>query len=124
MNDKDLIRRGDAEEARDELVRVLNYINTSGTLDYADYCELFDTIERVFNALKAVPQEMTAREYTVAREKMCDSFYPCDEGCPIWDFMRKRGESSCPDFEASHPFDFIAIVEKWAREHPEVKDER
>lgn len=66
-----------------------------------------------------VPQEMSAVEYTAAREKMCDSFYPCDEGCPIWDFMRKRGESSCPDFEVSHPFDFIAIVEKWAREHPE-----
>ena len=111
MNNKDLIRRGDAEEARDELVRVLNCINSSGTLDYADYCELFNTIEREFGALKFVPREMSARELLLTEERMLrDDADAYREYAPLaWN--RKVDEA-------------VAFAEQWAREHPEeVKDE-
>lgn len=51
MSDKDLISREAVENARDEIIRTLNYINSSGRLDYEDYCELFDTINREFLVL-------------------------------------------------------------------------
>lgn len=112
MSDNDLIKRGDAEEARDEIVRVLNYINTSGTLDYADYCELFDTIERVFDALKAVPHEMTAREYIITEER-CKSWCLSNSGC-----------ESCRYHEfcwadAIEPEEYLRFYTLWAKEHPE-----
>lgn len=116
MSDNDLIKRGDTEEARDELVRVLNYINSSGTLDYADYCELFNTIERVFDALKAVPQEMSAREFLKARNRLCASYESgaCSE-CPLYAW--------CGDDEVIWDMKLLSIVDKWVQEHPERSED-
>lgn len=130
MSDKDLIKRGDTEEARDELVRVLNYINSSGTLDYADYCELFNTIKRVFDALKAVPQEMSAREFLKEKARMkatlleeCKKRVQCREpSCRIcqWSYRDRVPDGN---FERENPQQAISIVEAWAREHPEERSE-
>ena len=35
---------GDVEEAIDETLRILNAINSSGRMDYEDYCNLHDAI--------------------------------------------------------------------------------
>lgn len=40
------VRVEKVEDARDEIIRELNYLNSNGDLDYAVYCELFNTIER------------------------------------------------------------------------------
>lgn len=120
MSDNDLIRCGDAEEARDELVRVLNYINTSGTLDYADYCELFDTIERVFDALKTVPREMTVMEFARVRNRMCLFHFPFCNGCTVLPERKECGEviHDCPLWTLRDPDKAVAIVKEWAKEHP------
>lgn len=125
--DKDLIMHEDAEAARDELVRVLNCINSSGTLDYADYCELFNTIERVFDALKSVPHEMSAAEYLKERTRMevwsaenCNqAILDCDDECCECPYDRVP---DCKD-EANRPLEAVAIVYAWAREHPERSEE-
>ncbi len=107
----DFISRGDAEKARDELVRVLNYINSSGTLDYADYCELFYTIEREFNALKAVLQEMSVVEFVQAFQKMCEHIQCCPQ-CPLYGLVCGKFDSTTSDIDKA-----IVIVEKWTKEH-------
>lgn len=88
-----------------------------------------DMIERfsiAFKRLPAVPQEMTARELFVARDRMCHSNYngghmtPACKTCPLW--RDNNGYYMyCGTLMTMRPLDFLAIVEKWAQEHPEER---
>ena len=114
-----VVSREAVENAKDEIIRTLNYINSSGRLDYEDYCELFDTINREFLVLlKQSRKEMSARELYSAYQRICEEYNPrrkpvrCDE-CPLYVNCPRIGEALRTVVMCS------PIVEKWAREHPE-----
>lgn len=80
-----------------------------------------NAVKHCLTVLPAVPQEMSAREYLKARERLCAerlSNYGCN-GCP----MLKHKGCDCETIEDNHPDEAIAIVEEWAREHPEERSE-
>lgn len=61
---------------------------------------------------------MTTVEYLKARKRMCDRYVssiPACEGCPL----DSPNCTECSDYEETCPEEAIAIVEKWAKEHPE-----
>lgn len=78
---------------------------------------------KAWNDRAAVPHEMTAREYLKERNRMeswsaencSQASFDCDNWC--WECPYDQ-VPSCVD-EANRPLEAIAIVEKWAREHPE-----
>lgn len=58
---------------------------------------------------------MDVAEYLKAKSRMtknCD--IPCME-CPFYLYI----ETSCKDFERSHPEKAVELVEEWGKEHPE-----
>lgn len=61
---------------------------------------------------------MNVLEFFKNRERICDSFRDCDEGCPL----HNCGKSLCDKYVISDIKERvgheIAIVEKWAKEHP------
>lgn len=61
-----------------------------------------------------VPHEMSAREYSQQRIRMCNAYGYCSVTCPLHNV-----EAGCREFE---PITKEAedIVEKWAKEHPET----
>ncbi len=72
--------------------------------------------------LSTVPQEMSAREYIKQQFRMCmtqSDGVKC-EGCPLSPSV--TGEY-CDTYEVLHPDQAVAIVEKWAQEHPEERSE-
>jgi len=62
-------------------------------------------------------KEMTAVDYLKARGRMTEG---CDGGCnkcPL--YADKNGTNdNCGKFESEHPAEAVAIVQKWAEEHP------
>lgn len=108
MNNEDLVKRGDVKAFRRVLFMAGKLVS-------------FVTIKDI-NCVPAVPREMTAREFVKAHHRMCQSGISCDE-CGI----THDGEvpRSCVVLMGLNPDDTVAIVEKWAQEHPEeANDER
>lgn len=114
----ELIRRRDAMEA---VEAEENLIGAMDSLWDGSFKRTKRAAVRVIAGVPAVPREMTAREYVKARSRMCDAQYElfgsdehdmtaCIE-CPLEDYC----EGVKKDAEAE-----VAIVEKWAREHPET----
>jgi ssDNA-binding Zn-finger/Zn-ribbon topoisomerase 1 len=69
----------------------------------------------------AVPQEMSVREYVRERDRMCAHHNAFCDDCPVLP-ERMEGEKvlhNCPIWTMRDPEKAVAIVEKWAREHPE-----
>lgn len=80
--------------------------------------ELLEWIASANGRLPAVPHEMTAREFVATISDMCINQFP--EGCapcPLWVAGHGCGEKILP------PEDTVAIVEAWAKEHPEERSE-
>ena len=51
------------------------------------------------------------------RERMCDSFDGCHDGCPIY---KSSGTGSlCVNWMSQYPDEAERIILKWAAEHPE-----
>lgn len=100
MSDKDLIRRGDALEAFDKNI-------------------MWGAPRLAIQKIPAVEQPMSAVEYLTAHKRMHNSVRSCAE-CPLSHNHNGRG-SACCDFEDKHPDEAVAIVEKWAQEHPVKK---
>lgn len=82
-------------------------------------------LKSVLSTEPTVPHEMTAREYAIARRRLCnahlnavtqciDEFVTRCAGCLIEDYC--EGAKDDVDEE-------IAIVEAWAQEHPERSKE-
>ena len=53
---------------------------------------------------------MDAAKYLREQARMCAEYALC-KGCPI-------GHGECRIMEAQEPEKIVAIVEKWAKEHP------
>ena len=71
-------------------------------------------VTRLLKLEPAVPQEMTAREFVATISDMCINQFPEEcTPCPLWVAGHGCGEKILP------PEDTVAIVEAWAREHPE-----
>ena len=89
-----------------------------------------DMIERfsiAFKRLPHIPQEMTAAEYLKQKYRMDDwSAENCNRIADVCDVECNDCPydqvPSCTD-EAKRPLEAVAIVEKWAREHPEERSE-
>ena len=64
-------------------------------------------------------KEMTAVEFLQKMRRMCDSFdVKCDTGCPLQDLKRKINKAICREAITDCPEEAVAIVQKWAEEHP------
>ena len=59
----------------------------------------------------AVPQEMSAREFAEARDRLCDSMNECTD-CPIYKACLTNSLTK-----------ILPMVEAWAREHSEERSE-
>lgn len=59
---------------------------------------------------------MDAVEFIRERKRMCDTKEHCVE-CPIYEEMR-NDIKPCITWDEEEPEKAVAIVEKWAREHP------
>lgn len=65
--------------------------------------------------------EMTAREFLYQAKRMCKSYYrpePAGPDCSSCDFLDYCNE---PQYLPSNVDVCIAVVEQWAKEHPEGK---
>ena len=63
---------------------------------------------------------MDAVEYLKQEGRMtkyCGPSAVCLE-CPLRNARIKNGERDCTDYRYNHPEEAVAIVEKWAKEHP------
>lgn len=110
MSNNDLIRRSSVLGTL-----IANYVVGNLTK------EALDLYTQEINAITSAPQEMTAREYIKQQFRMCmtqSDGVKC-EGCPLSPSV--TGEY-CDTYEVLHPEQAVAIVEKWAREHPEVSE--
>ena len=60
--------------------------------------------------------EMTAVEFLKAEKRMCENYEFCDR-CPI---EKAKGDPfmACLDFNYNYPEEAVAVVQKWADEHP------
>ncbi|CAK7061283.1 MAG: hypothetical protein EUB_03510 [Eubacterium sp.] len=63
---------------------------------------------------------MDAVEYLKQEGRMtkyCGPSAVCLE-CPLRNARIKNGERDCTDYRYNHPEEAVAIVERWAKEHP------
>lgn len=79
-----------------------------------DLREMLDELEN----LSPVEPSMSAVEYFKAYKRLCCE-HVCWNGCPMMQYK----DYDCETFQYNRPNEAVAIVEKWAREHPEVNDE-
>ena len=106
MSDNDCIRRGDAEALIYDL------------LDGEPAKDKWSDVGMRIADIPAVPQEMSAREFVSAFQLMCykENIDGCS-ACPLWQTTPKY---DCM-LRENDPETIVAIVEKWAREHPEER---
>lgn len=88
----------------------------------ADFLDGVKTVLYMLSTEPAVQQEMSAREYAKAKWQMCKSAFYC-ENCPMIVWRDLDDSRSCSEWAAKYPEKAVAIVEKWAREHPEERSE-
>lgn len=60
-------------------------------------------------------KEMTAVEYLKEKRRMCRTIKRCDN-CPMNSVV--NNENMCAWIELKNPEEAVAIVQKWAEEHP------
>lgn len=100
----DLIRRGDVE-------RMICAGLNNRAYGYDAVCIL-----SALREIPAAPQPMSAVEYARSFARMCRS-HTCGK-CPFHE-SEKFSAASCVKFEGEYPEEAVAIVQKWAQEHPE-----
>lgn len=105
MSDEDLVMRGDVKAYKQSFV--------SGV----GICDILVSAVTVadIDAIPAFEPPMSAVEYARHHGRMCSKshFIFCN-GCPLYSI-----NYDCVEFERDHPEEAIAIVKKWAEEHPE-----
>ena len=87
----------------------------------------YDAIKEVYNFVKQMEEnmskEMTAVEYLKTKAKMTKATpnNACRIGCNqcrLYQGNRSHKELTCDSFEVLYPEEAVAIVQKWADEHP------
>lgn len=109
--ENDLVRRGDV------LAMAAEY-------ECEDYNDMAVSVDDI-NEIPAIEQPMSAVEYLKAEQRMC-----FDENvgkrnclsCPLSSRINPAG-IYCGDYSRGYPEKTVAIVEKWAQEHPERSEE-
>ena len=104
MSDKDLVFRGEV------LARKCKYYVYDET---GCCCEEFAVPVEDINRISAAPHEMLAEEFVRARDRMCAVMAACAD-CPYKIYCIGARVDAKEE---------VAIVEKWAREHPERSEE-
>lgn len=109
MSDNDTIKRRDAEALIYDL------------LDGEPAKDKWSDVGTRIADIPSAPHEMTAREFFEEYQRMCLTVDGCGD-CPI------MGIDTCAGFPCRYraylnPDKAVAIVEKWAREHPEERSE-
>ena len=63
---------------------------------------------------------MDAIKFLQEYKRMCGQYANTCSECPISEERKKHGVELCDDvFINLHPYDVVAVVEKWSLEHPE-----
>lgn len=75
------------------------------------------------NLKEIAPQEMTAVEYFRVKARMTktNEYITCDRDCKddcVLSICNNPRDKSCIGFEMLYPEEAVAIVQKWAEEHP------
>lgn len=127
MSDNDLIKRGDVADRAFRILKFLTELEREGRIRKVDFSILYHDIGAIAFSPTA-PQEMSAKEYIRVHERMCDFYFgkePADMldigwcgDCPFG----KNGRNGCW-LKPGRNERSIAIVEKWAREHPEERSD-
>lgn len=84
-----------------------------------------NNIRERINAIPAV-QQMSAVEYLAAEQRMCFGENVGKRNCSTCPLSSRINPAriNCGDYTRQHPEFAVAIVQKWAQEHPEeVNDE-
>lgn len=117
MSDKDLIRRGNIADKAFTILKMLTEGERQGKIDRVLFSLLYHDIGAMA-FISAVPQSMSAVEYIKQQDRMCmtQSDGAKCEGCPLSPSV--TGEY-CDTYVGLHPEKAVAILEKWAQEHPE-----
>lgn len=74
-----------------------------------------------FEHLPSGRQEMSAVEYLRTMRLICEDGRNCGK-CPL-SYNNNGAGINCQDYAAYHPDEAVAIVEAWAKEHPERSEE-
>ncbi len=112
MSDKDLVFRGDVKAFKQ------SFIYDGGYPDVKLVSAV--TIEDI-DSIQPVPHEMSAREFFEEYRRMCEYTGRCAI-CPIME-IAEAPRTPCRYLAYAYPDKAVAIVEKWAREHPERSKE-
>lgn len=104
MSDKDLVSR------RRVLARKKTMYGWSSGEEEVVSVEYIESIP-------PVKQPMSAVEFLIQWERMCQTVGGCQQ-CPV------APKGQCMGLIKRNPAEAVSIVEQWAREHPEVNDER
>lgn len=77
--------------------------------------------EEMQEDIPAVPHEMSTREYLAAEQRMCFDENVGKRNCLTCPLSSRINPAriDCGDYKRENPEEAVAIVEKWAREHPE-----
>lgn len=108
MGDNDLVKRVDLKK------QVLEYVRTHIVPTVTGVLALIDDAP-------AVPREMSAVEYLRTMRSICEDGRNCGK-CPL-SYNNNGAGINCQDYAAYHPEEAVAIVEAWAKEHPERSEE-
>lgn len=97
-------------------VEVSAYCRECGMELYVPEINDMNVLSRDNAYAAAVSHEMTAKEFVREHHRMCQSKMECAE-CRIC--HDDREPRSCAVMMGLNPDDTVAVVEQWAREHPE-----
>lgn len=105
------------------LVRRGDVLAMAAEYECEDYNDMAVSVDDV-NENPAVEQPMSAVEYLAAEQRMC-----FDENvgkrncstCPLSSLINPA-RINCGDYTRQHPEYAVAVVEKWAQEHPEKEE--
>lgn len=131
MNNDNLIRRGDVfqeldsflAEVEEKMLSILEQYGACANRAVTN-CEettrgAVNNIRKRINAIPAV-QQMSAVEYSRHRERLCNQYYRTryEADCPLYSVM-----AGCAGGWSLITPEAVAIIEKWAQEHPERSEE-
>lgn len=61
---------------------------------------------------------MDAAKFIKEKDRMCNSYNMCYNGCPIYNLRLKYDDAGCLKVLKDHTEEFVSEVEKWSEVHP------
>lgn len=137
MNNNDLIRRKDVfqeldsflAEVEEKMLSILEQYGACANRAVTN-CEetarsAVNNIRKRINAIPAAPQQMSAVEYLRAEQRMCFDENVGKRNCSTCPLSSRINpvEINCGDYTRLYPEEAIAVVQKWAQEHPKEEND-